>query len=177
MSKEIETPHYFSYRLITNYLYKGPVLEWYIRIKLKLEKDYAPFNDLIPLKGTVLDLGCGYGFLCYMLQFTSNERYITGVDYDEEKIDTANNGYLKTDRLKFYCADVTTFPLDKYDTIVVSDVLHYLREADQDILLKRCFDALNEGGRLIVREGNADLAKRHKGTMLTEFFSVEVVQV
>jgi 1-acyl-sn-glycerol-3-phosphate acyltransferase len=174
LSKEIETPQYFSYRLITNYLYKGPVLEWYMRIKLKLEKNYAPFNDLIPSKGKVLDLGCGYGFLCYMLQFTSTERDITGVDYDEEKIDTANNGYLKTDRLKFYCADVTSFPLDKYDTIVVSDVLHYLRESDQDILLKRCFGALKEGGRLIVREGNADLAKRHKGTMLTEFFSVKL---
>jgi len=174
LSKEVETPQYFSYKLITNYLYKGPVLEWYLRVKLKLEKDYAPFNKLIPSKGTVLDLGCGYGFLCYMLQFTSNERYITGVDYDEEKIDTANNGYLKTDRLNFYCADVTTFQLDKYDTIVVSDVLHYLREADQDILLKRCFDALNEGGRLIVREGNADLSKRHKGTMITEFFSVKL---
>ena len=91
------------------------------------------------------------------------------------KIDTANNGYLKTDRLKFYCADVTTFPLDRYDTIVVSDVLHYLKETDQDALLKRCFDALNEGGRLIVREGNADLAKRHKGTVLTEFFSVKLL--
>jgi 1-acyl-sn-glycerol-3-phosphate acyltransferase len=174
LSKELETPHYFSYRLITNFLYKGPVLEWYMRIKLKLEKNYAPFNDLIPSKGTVLDLGCGYGFLCYMLQFTSDERYITGVDYDEEKIDTANNGYLKSERLKFYCADVTSFPLDKYDTIVVSDVLHYLGVADQDMLLKRCFDALNEGGRLIVREGNADLDKRHKGTVLTEFFSVKL---
>jgi 1-acyl-sn-glycerol-3-phosphate acyltransferase len=174
LSKESETPGYFSYRLITNYLYKGPVLEWYMRVKLRLEKNYAPFNDLIPQTGTVLDLGCGYGFLSYMLQFTSNERFITGVDYDEDKIGTANNGYLKTDRLKFFCADVTTFPLDKYDTIVVSDVLHYLKEADQDALLKRCFDALNDGGRLIIREGNADLAQRHKGTVLTEFFSVKL---
>ena len=175
LAKESETPHYFSQKLITNYLYKGPVLEWYLRIKLKLENDYAPFDELIPSKGTVLDLGCGYGFLCYMLQLLSDERSITGVDYDEEKIETANNGYLKTEKLKFYCADVTTFPLDNYDTIVVSDVLHYLTVADQDGLLKRCFEALNYGGRLIIREGNSDLVHRHAGTRLTEFFSVTLL--
>jgi len=175
LANEIETPHYFSKKLITNYLYKGPVLEWYLRVKLKLENSYAPFNELIPSKGTVLDLGCGYGFLCYMLQFLSEDRMITGVDYDEEKIETAKNGYLKTERLQFYCADVTTFPLDNYDTMIVSDVLHYLAVADQDALLKRCFGALNEGGRLIIREGNADLGRRHAGTRLTEFFSVTLL--
>jgi 2-polyprenyl-3-methyl-5-hydroxy-6-metoxy-1,4-benzoquinol methylase len=114
-----------------------------------------------------------FSVTCYNL--LRSERYITGVDYDEEKIETANNGYSRSERLKFYSADVTTFSLDKYDSIVVSDVLHYLREDDQNSLLKRCFEALNPGGRLIVREGNADLAKRHKGTVLTEFFSVKLL--
>jgi hypothetical protein len=35
-------------------------------------------------------------------------------------------------------------------------------------------DALNTGGILLVREGNADLKERHKGTELTEFFSVKL---
>lgn len=175
LTHEVQTPLYFSDRLITNYLYKGPVLEWYLRVKLRLENNYAPFNELIPTTGTVLDLGCGYGFLCYMLHLLSPQRVITGVDYDEEKIGTANNGYLKSDNVTFHCADVTTFTLDHYDTIVVSDVLHYLTAQAQDDLLKRCFDALNEGGRLIVREGNADLRQRHKGTQLTEFFSVKLL--
>src|SRR6187551_278988 len=131
LAKEIETPDYFAYKLITNYLYKGPVLEWYMRIKLKLEKNYAPFERLVPAKASILDLGCGYGFLPYMLQMMSNERTITGVDYDEEKIATANHAYLKTDRLQFFCADVTTFPLTKYDVIIISDVLHYLKSEAQ----------------------------------------------
>ncbi|HZB15347.1 MAG TPA: 1-acyl-sn-glycerol-3-phosphate acyltransferase, partial [Chryseolinea sp.] len=69
LKQEIETPYYFSHRLISNYIYKGPVLEWYLRIKLRLEKYYAPFHQLLPMNGHILDLGCGYGFLCYMLQF------------------------------------------------------------------------------------------------------------
>ncbi|MBL0741291.1 trifunctional MMPL family transporter/lysophospholipid acyltransferase/class I SAM-dependent methyltransferase [Chryseolinea lacunae] len=176
LAREIETADYFSHRLISNYLYKGPVLEWYMRVKLRLEKNYAPFHRLIPLQATILDLGCGYGFLSYMLQFLSADRVITGVDYDEEKIETAQNGYQKTDRLNFFCADVTQFPLATYDVIIISDVLHYLPAEAQEALLVRCFHALHAGGKLIVRDGNADLKERHKGTQLTEFFSVKVLK-
>ncbi|HEY9006250.1 MAG TPA: 1-acyl-sn-glycerol-3-phosphate acyltransferase [Ohtaekwangia sp.] len=176
LAHEIETPDYFVKRLITNYIYKGPVLEWYMRVKLRLEKNYTPFEQLIPKKANILDLGCGYGFLCYMLQFLSEERTITGVDYDEHKITTANYGYLKTSRLRFFCGDATTFPVEGYDVIIVSDVLHYLSVDKQDALLTKCFKALNPGGMIIIRDGDADLRERHKGTQLTEFFSIRVMK-
>jgi uncharacterized protein len=176
LKKEHETPQFFKYRLITNYIYKGPVLEWYMRIKIRLEDNYAPFHKIVPRKANVLDLGCGYGFLSYMLQFLSEERIITGVDYDEEKIETAQHGYLKSDRLNFYCADVTEFPMQKYDVIIISDVLHYLGTDEQENLVNRCFTALNAGGKLIIRDGNRDLRERHKGTRITEFFSVRLLK-
>ncbi len=175
LAREIEINDYFAKRLITNYIYKGPVLEWYMRVKLRLEKNYAPFEKLIPKKASILDLGCGYGFLSYMLQFLSEDRMITGVDYDEQKIATANNGYLKTERLQFFHGDATTFPVEGYDVIIISDVLHYLTVEAQDALLVKCFQGLNAGGMLILRDGNADLQERHKGTKLTEFFSIKVL--
>ena len=176
LKKETESPRYFYHKLVSNYIYKGPVLEWYMRIKVRLEKYYLTFHELLPKKGTILDLGCGYGFLCYMLQFLSDERLITGVDYDEDKIEVASHGYLKTARLHFHTADVTTFPLQKYDGIVISDVLHYLPYNAQENLLMRAIDALNEDGILLIREGNADLKERHKGTELTELFSVKILK-
>jgi SAM-dependent methyltransferase len=176
LKQHAETPRYFYPKLVSNYIYKGPVLEWYMRVKLKLEKYYQPFHQLLPRHGNILDLGCGYGFLCYMLQFLSADRIITGVDYDEEKIEVAKHGYLKTERLRFFCADVTSFPLDAYDAIVISDVLHYLPYEAQENLLERAMDALSPDGILLVREGNADLKERHKGTQLTEFFSVKVLK-
>ena len=174
--EELETPRYFSTKLISNYIYKGPVLEYYMRVKLRLEKHYLPFHQLLPKRGQILDLGCGYGFLCYMLQFLSEQRIITGVDYDEEKIDVAQHGFLKSDRLNFYCEDVTRFQLEEYDGIVISDVLHYLSREAQETLLQRTMDALKPGGVLLVREGNTDLKARHKGTRLTEFFSVKLLK-
>ena len=174
LAHEVETPEYFRYKLLRNYYYKGPVLEWYAKIKLSLEDNYTIFHQLVPEKGTVLDLGCGYGFLCYMLSFTSPDRKITGVDYDEEKILTALHGYSKTDNMNFIHADITTYSLDQYDTIIISDVLHYLEPNRQIEVLRKAFKALNPGGRIIVRDANAELKKRHTGSMLTEFFSTKV---
>jgi 2-polyprenyl-3-methyl-5-hydroxy-6-metoxy-1,4-benzoquinol methylase len=112
-----------------------------------------------------------------MLQFRSARREITGVDYDEEKIATAQYGYSRTEKLQFQHADVTTYPLEAgtYDGIVINDVLHYLPQLAQDDLIRRCASALTPEGVLIIREGNTDLGRRHKGTRLTEFFSVKLL--
>ncbi len=175
LSQEIETPRYFKNQLISNYLYKGPVLEWYLRIKLRFENYYEPFHKLVPAQASVLDLGCGYGFLSYMLQFLFPERIIVGVDYDDEKIAVANNGYLRGENLSFFCEDVMKYQIEKFDVIIISDVLHYLQESQQEELLKKCFAALNPNGVLILRDGDSDLKEKHKATKLTEFFSIKLL--
>lgn len=176
LRKQCETPAFFRYQLINNYLYKGPVLEWYLKIKLRLEKNYEFFDRLIPPNAKILDLGCGYGFMCYMLHFCSEERSITGIDYDEDKIATANHCYSKTDRIHFECGDVTSYPIESHDVIILSDVLHYLEPTQQLQLLEKSMTALNPGGSLIVRDGNPDLKSKHWRTVLTEFFSVRLLR-
>jgi 2-polyprenyl-3-methyl-5-hydroxy-6-metoxy-1,4-benzoquinol methylase len=177
LASTIETPGYFRGKLISNYLFKGPVLEWYMRVKVSLEKNYEPIEKLIPKNASVLDLGCGYGFLCYMLHFTSEHRQIMGVDYDEEKIITANHCYSKNDKVNFAHHDVTTYEIEeKYDVIIIADVLHYLEPAKQILMLQRTFKAVKPGGFVLIREGNKDLAEKHKGTQLSEFFSVKLLR-
>jgi 1-acyl-sn-glycerol-3-phosphate acyltransferase len=160
----------------SNYLYKGPVLEWYFRIKLILEDNYRIFDRLIPRNARVLDLGCGYGFLCYMLHQISGERTLIGVDYDAEKIEVALNGYLRSEQMSFYCDDILTFGLSGFDVIVISDVLHYLLPEQQKHLLHRAITSLSPGGKIIIRDGNADLKKQHKATKMTEFLSVRILK-
>ena len=174
LKTEIEQPAYFREKLIYNYLYKGPFIEWYMRIKTKLEKNYQVFHELVPQQGNILDIGCGYGFMAYMLHFTAAKRTITGIDYDEEKIETANNCFSKTDNLNFIHADVLDFNFEKYDAIILADILHYLHHDKQKQLIEKCIYHLNEGGIVIIRDGDKDAAKAHKKTELTEFFSTRV---
>lgn len=176
-AKEKETVHYFRNRLIHNYLFKGPVLEWYCKIKTRLEKDYQLLESMVPQKGSILDIGCGYGFLAYMLHYTSKDRTITGIDYDAEKITVASNNFDKNASLEFICSDVSSLSKETfYDGILILDVLHYLTPSEQTILLENCVSILQKGGNLIIRDGFEDLKKKHKGTVWTEIFSTKLLK-
>lgn len=168
---KLETPAYFRRKLIRNYIYKGPVLEWYTRVKTSLEKNYEIINRYIPRKAEITDIGCGYGMMSYMLSFLSDQRIITGIDYDADKIELASHCISRNERINFIAADAATCALNKSDVFILSDVLHYLPFEQQDRLLSRCIENLNENGVILVRDANKDLKKRHWGSRYTEFFS------
>ena len=175
--EEIDTANpYYKYQLLKNYIYKGPVLEWYAKIKTRLEKDFLPFESLVPKKAIITDLGCGYGFLAYMLSFRSENRFITGIDYDEEKIETANHNFSKNNSLHFIHCDVskTEFPLS--DVFILNDILHYLSKEEQNMVLQKCVSNLSSNGKIIIRDGDREKRKKHRFTRLTEFFSTVIVR-
>jgi 2-polyprenyl-3-methyl-5-hydroxy-6-metoxy-1,4-benzoquinol methylase len=175
LSEETESATYYKDQLISNYLFKGPVLEWYMKVKLKLEKNYNIYNEIIPKKNKILDIGCGYGFLSYMLSFTSAEREIIGLDYDEEKINVAQNGFLKSAQLNFKYENALDHKFVKYDTIILSDVLHYLQPDEQNKVLTNCINSIPDDGMVIIRDGDTDMEDKHKGTKLTELFSTRLI--
>ena len=173
IANTIEQPKYFREKLKYNYIYKGPELEWYMRIKTRVEKNYKVFDELLPGSGSILDIGCGYGFLSHMLSFTAAERQVKGIDYDADKVAVANHCFSKRSVVNFEAADVTTFEMHSYDGIVMSDVLHYLAPEDQETVLKRCLASLKPGGVFILKDGDKELESRHKGTMMTEIISTK----
>jgi 1-acyl-sn-glycerol-3-phosphate acyltransferase len=174
LRKEIGQPSSYAERLRYNYLYKGPVLEWYERIKVRLEEYYQPIDELIPASGKILDVGCGYGFMSYMLHFTQPGRDITGRDYDEDKIETASHCLSKDEHIKFVHSDALSYSFEKYNAVILSDVLHYLLPGGQEELVRKSIDSLLPGGTMLIRDGNKDLEQRHRGTRLTEYFSTRI---
>jgi uncharacterized protein len=174
MRKEIETVDYYFNRLSKNYIYKGPIVEWYMRVKVKLEDNYRLFESLLPKKGIITDIGCGYGFLPYMLSFMSEDRIIIGTDYDEEKIAVAANCFSRTKNVSFFAADATECELPKSDAFIMSDILHYLPAAEQEKLIEKCIRNLNQHGMILIRDADSSMSKRHWGTRYTEFISTNV---
>ncbi|RZJ29531.1 MAG: class I SAM-dependent methyltransferase, partial [Flavobacterium sp.] len=77
-------------------------------------------------------------------------------------------------KINFEQADVTQYELEACDGVIISDVLHYLLPERQEALLDKCFQALEPGGLLIVRDGVAELAERHEGTKRTEVLSTRI---
>lgn len=167
-----ETGTYFRSRLISNYIYKGPVLEWYTRVKTYMEGNYQIFNLYLPQKGRIVDIGCGYGYLSLMLSFIHPEREILALDYDADKIAIAQNCFAtQQTRVSFQTADLLETEIPDADGIVALDVLHYLTPSQQVLTINRLMEKLRPDGVLIIRDANADMKSKHAGTRYTEFFS------
>jgi len=187
-----EQPKYFKDQLINGYIYKGPVLEWYCRVKVKLENYYTHYHELLPQTGKIYDLGCGYGFMTYLLQWAATERKFIGIDYDEEKITTAQHHYyLHSTNYKelinkntpdgswelpinFQTNDLTKIKLEPCNAILLMDALHYLEPEAQWILLDKCAEALLPGGVLLLRDGVVEMQEKHKNTIKTEQLSTKI---
>ena len=164
----------FYEALIQNYIYKGPVVEWYIRIKVKMERNYRLFNRLIPAQGQITDIGCGFGPLCYMLSMLSEDRDILGIDYDEDKIALAQHGWLRNEHLQFRHGNALEYPLPESDVFILNDMLHYMSYEHQRTLLLKCADRLRLQGMIIIRDGNSANTSKHRLTRFTELLSTRI---
>jgi len=174
LKQAIEQPIYYKQKLELNYVYKGPVAEWYVKEKIKIDRYYSLYHEQIPMNASITDLGCGYGMMAYMLRFLSPDRIITGVDFDEEKIAIAQHNFSKNTQIDFVASDVLKHNFIMQDIFVINDVLHYLKHEEQEILIKKCADHLNQNGFIILKDADTTIEKGQKLTLLTEFFSINL---
>ena len=167
---------YFYRQLVANYIYKGPVEEWYIRIKVRMEDKYDFFNRIVPRRARITDIGCGLGPLSYMLAMLSGERTVLGIDYDADKIAVANHNFSRNERIRFVCANVADYDLPESDVFVMNDMLHYMDYLSQERLLETCIGKLLPGGMLIIRDGDAGGTAKHRVTRFTELLSTRLLE-
>ena len=175
LRSEFETPEFFGHRVQKSFIYYSPVLEWYTLIKLKIEKYYHYYHSIIPKNAVITDIGCGYGYMSIILAMGSEQRQVTALDYDEEKIGVAAHNALTSTNISFAAADARFFEYHASDVFILSDVLHYLRPAEQEELLEKLFNLLKHQGQIIIREGNAADTKKHGATKLSELFSTRLL--
>ena len=168
---------YFKTTLLRNYIYKGPIMEWYMRIKCDMDGYYDVYDRLIARDATITDVGAGNAQMDFMLAMLSPERKIYAIDYDEEKIAIASNSFLgRRTGIKFICGDMCTIEFPMADYILFSDSLHYVNSELQERILERAIASLNAGGRIIVRDGNTSQGKAHNLIKLTELWSTKLLK-
>lgn len=111
---------------------------------------FSQLESLIPKKGRILDLGCGYGIFTNYLALCSEKRIMMGIDIDEYKLKHADKGIKNA---KFYIGDAMKMNLPNLDAIILHDVLHHLRSySAQEKLLRSCKDMLKKNGALFIIE-------------------------
>ncbi len=126
----------------------------------------------LPAKARVVDIGCGQGLLASLLQACADQQaagrwpaawpvaasatHYTGIELMQNDV-TRGQRALAGIALapQLVCADMRQAPLPACDVVVILDVLHYVNHAEQHALLQRVVQALQPGGRLLLRVGDA----------------------
>ena len=94
---------------------------------------------------TVLDLGCGTGYLTKVLaQRVGAEGKVVAVDPDRERLKIAREKY-SASNIEYIQADDKVFPEDQYDIIFCNTVIHWIH--DKEALYKRVYKNLCPGGQ------------------------------
>lgn len=98
-------------------------------------------------RGTVVEIGCEYGFASNIASLLYPDTHVVGMDTDVEKIATAQRTIGSRRNLEFYACDFSKVPRINTDLII-------LNLNTQDIpekTLKRLYDWLSPGGDLLIR--------------------------
>ncbi|MGH8472880.1 MAG: methyltransferase [Gammaproteobacteria bacterium] len=148
-------------------LYADPVrLAQFARAMSGISADTAraiaakfPWQD----HSSVIDIGCAEGAV--PVQIALAHEHITGGGFDLPAIgpifDAYVSGFGLGERLSFTAGDFFTDPLPKADVLVMGHILHDWDIDEKRLLLQKAYDALPEGGALIVYDAIIDDERRN----------------
>ena len=101
---------------------------------------------------TVIDIGAAEG--CVPAQLALRHTHLTGGGFDLPAAGPAFNDYVAAcglaGRLRFYPGDFFADPLPPADVLVMGHILHDWSLAEKLTLIRKAYDALPDGGALIV---------------------------
>src|SRR3989344_1892548 len=118
----------------------------------KLRQASFPFRELvelIPGEGRLLDVGCGFGYLLSLLAERDDKRKLLGFDISVEKIRLGRKLMKSYANVRLYPAG-QNLPRVKVKVVTLIDVLYLLDSSQKQKLLRRLYNRLDRGGRLLV---------------------------
>jgi O-methyltransferase/methyltransferase family protein len=111
---------------------------------------------------TVIDIGAAEG--CVPAQLALRHTHLTGGGFDLPAAGPAFDDYVAacglTGRLRFYPGDFFADPLPPADVLVLGHILHDWSLQEKLTLIRKAYDALPDGGALIIYESIIDDDRR-----------------
>ncbi len=148
----------------------------YVRIKLVMDPIAKIIADIAGdgpcALGDIADVGTGRGQLPILLLELGRAASAFGVDWDARKIAIARAA-AKADvaskvSATFERGDARDAAIPLADTVLLIDLLHYFKLAEQDAILRNAARAVRPGGRLVVREADTERGVRSFITLMEE---------
>jgi 2-polyprenyl-3-methyl-5-hydroxy-6-metoxy-1,4-benzoquinol methylase len=134
---------------------------------------------VVPKRGRILEVGCGYGVFSCHLALSSPDRTICGVDVDVRKVvhgqRAARQAGPRGARCEFHLSPPGEIPDGPWDAIVIVDVLYLLDSDAQAGLLQTCAEQLSLGGVLVVKEMATSPVWKARWNTVQETLAVRVL--
>ena len=127
----------------------------FARFLIMRPKLLSVMDLLLPDKGRILDLGCGFGLFAAYFGQTHPAREIVGVDLNPRRVSLAKAvaAGLGLAQHQFFVADVRALDLsDSFAGCYVLDVMHHVPADTQRPILQRIYDLLIPGGVLVMKD-------------------------
>jgi SAM-dependent methyltransferase len=157
-------------RAAHRYLQAGRWAHGFARGKMAGDPMYRKVLDLLAgmVPGLVVDVGCGEGYLLALMREAVPTTPLFGCDHDPKRLAVARRALAGEPALDLVEGDARHMPLPAAAAVACLDVLHYLPEPDQDVLLARMASTLEPGGTLLVRDLDARGGWRDGVTRVSE---------
>lgn len=111
---------------------------------------FRQIERVVPKRGKIIDLGCGYGIFANFMALSSTKRRVLGIDMDKEKISFADRGL---SNVTFRVGDATKMGIRNLTAIILMDVLHHLESYKaQEQLIQKSTRLLAPRGKLIISD-------------------------
>lgn len=123
-------------------------------VRRELVDDYT--RELFKAGGTLLDLGCGNGWIAF--HFASMGMQVVGLDFSSEQIALANATRERKGltNVRFECRDIVNLGDDEYtaafDSVMINAFLHHLHPLELVRVLRSVERMLRPGGTLYIYE-------------------------
>lgn len=151
--------------------YGSDFLARYVYWKIRLDPVYEAVGRILKHSDRpLLDLGCGAGVLAFYLRETGYDAAVRGFDLDEKKIARAREAARGYQNVDFEAKVVDTID-DLPGHVTLLDVVHYLEDDAQTVLLSSIASRVRPGAAVILRETLADGSWRARVTWLEEAFA------
>lgn len=149
----------------------------YYGLALGLSVDFALEN--LSEGARVYDLGCSTGSVLLELErrMEGISAHLVGIDSSPAMLERARSkarGY--GSRVEFIAGDILDFPYQKCDVILCNYTIQFIRPIHRAYLAKRLYEALNEGGVLILSEKVVSEDKELDHQMIERYYAYKRAQ-
>jgi ubiquinone/menaquinone biosynthesis C-methylase UbiE len=151
-------------------LYSNNIWENFLSHFKFWEEPYEVVNNMLPQKGTIIELGCGEGLLSNFIAMSKPNAKIIGYEINPDRLTLARKGIPNA---IYKVADVTNLKLLKANSYILFHVLHHLlSERQQEKILKNIKENLLKNGKLIIVEVHVKLSLKYFAAWFADHFLV-----